>query len=500
MSVSLRIARQRQKLLAKQNAQGPTKTFPPWDINAFLFREQLAFVHDPARFSTAVCSVRAGKTTACAADLIDTALKMPNTIGCYITLARSSAERIVWPELKKINRDYNLKAFPNEAKLSLVFPNGSTIYLMGGNDEQEIEKIRGLSNVALVYIDECQSFRQHIKELVEDIVTKRLYDTNGRCRMIGTPGPVLSGYFYDATEGNLKDGWSHHHWTMHTNPWLLKKSGKTPDELIAQDCARKGVSLDDPSIQRECFGRWKLDPNALLLTYDPSVNHYDTLPSAKYTYILGVDLGQRDLNFLSLIAFTASSPVTYLVEEKYTQNQLTDDLAKDIRSMLDKYPMAMVVVDAGGQGLAIVEDMKARHGLPLQAADKKGKLSNYALLNNALRTGNFKAKTTSVFAKDCNILERDDDRSTPDRVVVKGHSDAVDATLYAFRHSPAYNYTPIAVIPKLGTPEYDFYTQKQLMDHHIEKLQKEQANKQGRDIGSWDTDSMGIPSWNHWED
>ena len=71
-----------------------------------LFNEQLAFVREPARFATAVCSVRAGKTTACAADLIDTALTMPGTTGLYITLARSSAKRIVWPDLHRIAREF----------------------------------------------------------------------------------------------------------------------------------------------------------------------------------------------------------------------------------------------------------------------------------------------------------------------------------------------------------------------------------------------------------
>ncbi len=498
MSQALKIARQRAKLL-QQGKTGPAKIYPPWDISSFLFQEQLAFVNDPARFSTAVCSVRAGKTTACAADLIDTALRMPGTIGCYITLARSSAERIVWPELKKINRDYNLEAFPNEAKLSLAFKNGSVIYLMGGNDEQEIEKIRGLSNVALVYLDESQAFREHIKELVEDIVTKRLYDTNGRCRMIGTPGPVLSGYFYDCTAGSMKEGWSHHNWTMHANPWLLKKSGKTPDELIAQDCARKGVTVEDPSIQRECFGRWKLDPNALLLTYDPSLNNYNELPNAKYTYILGVDLGQRDLNFLSLLAFTETSPVTYLVEEKYTQNQLTDDLAKDIKAIAAKYPLAKIVVDAGGQGLTIVNDMIARHGISLTPTEKKPgyKIAAYAMLNNALRTGNFRAKASSVFAKDCNILERDDDKSTPDKTIVKGHSDAVDAALYAFRFSPAYMYEPPKIKPQEGSPEY----MREQTDAIWDTQRKLNNAAKGSDEQiTWNTDKNGVPPWMRWDD
>lgn len=468
---------------------------PKFQLDKFLFKEQMEFVKDPARFVTAVCSVRAGKTMACAADLIDTALTMPGTISCYITLARSSAERIIWPELKKIIRDFQLDAEPNESKLSLKFSNGSIIYLMGGNDEAEIEKIRGLSNVALVYLDESQAFRAHIRDLVEDIVTKRLYDTNGRCRMIGTPGPLLSGYFYDCS---LSETWAHHHWTMHVNPWLLKKSGKTPDELILQDCERRGVSIDDPSIQRECFGRWKLDPNALLLNYDRSINHYDELPRGVYTYILGIDLGVRDSDALCLLAFSETSSVTYLVEEMITPNQKTDDLAKQIQALMKDYRIKNIVADTGGLGLKVVEDMMDRYHFPIEAADKRGKYSNYKFLNNALRTGNFKAKHTSRFAQDCNILERDDDKSTPDKMVIRGHSDAIDATLYAFKLSPAYNYKPAVEPVKPGTVEYYKLQEDKHIQSAMEQAKRDKNLQSSENLLNWNKDKKGLADWNKW--
>ncbi len=236
----------------------------PFILRDFLFKEQLAFVEDPARFATAVCSVRAGKTTACAADLINTALARPGTTELYVTLTRVSAKRIVWPELHNINRLFGLGGVPNESDLSFRFPHvNSIIYLAGANNAAEIEKIRGLSNVALAYVDESQLVRAFIKELVEDILAKRLYDTNGRLRLIGTPGPIPAGYFHDAS---LSSAWAHHAWTLHSNPWIERKSGKRVADLIAEDCARKGVGLDDPSIQRECFGRWVLDSNACYST------------------------------------------------------------------------------------------------------------------------------------------------------------------------------------------------------------------------------------------
>lgn len=472
-------------------------TKPVFNIKKILFSEQLAFVTDTARYATAVCSVRAGKTTACAADLVETALGMPGTIGLYITLARSSAKRIIWPELHRLNREYQLNAKPNEQDLSLKFPNGSIIYCSGASNEPEIEKFRGLSNVALAYIDESQAFRSHIKELVEEIIVKRLYDTNGRCRLIGTPGPVPAGYFYEASHSSK---WSHHAWTLHSNIWIQRKSGKTVEELIQQDMDRKGVDINDPAIQRECFGRWVLDTNSLLLTYNPGVNHYEDLPVDKYDYILGIDLGHKDSDALCLLAYSPASPVTWLVEEIVTPNQLTDDLAKQIKGLEAKYGNMTMVADAGGLGLKIVEDLMARYGFFINKAEKQGKMADYRFLNNALRTGMFRAKKESRFAEDCNLLEKDIDKSTPEKIVVKGHSDAVDAALYAFGLSPAYNYTPAKFRAMPGTNEYI----KEQEDLHkqalIEKIQRERAQKDGMDnINYFPKDNHGRDPWNSWD-
>lgn len=444
---------------------------PKFILEDFLFKEQLDLVRDPDRFATAVCSVRAGKTIACAADLIDTALSMPGTVGLYITLARSSAKRIVWPELHSINRAYKLGGVPNESDLSFKFPNNSIMYCSGASDAAEIEKFRGLSNVALAYLDESQAFRAHIKELVEEILIKRLYDTNGRLRLIGTPGPIPSGYFYDASQSPK---WSHHAWTLHSNPWIEKKSGKTVNELIQQDCDRKGVTLDDPSIQRECFGRWVLDSNSLLLNYSETINHYESLPIGNYVHILGMDFGFDDADSFSVLGWREGSADTYLIEEVITAKQTYEQMATQVDILFKKYKFCKVVADPGGGGKKLIESLKPRYLIPMEAADKLGKIANYGLLNNALRTGRFFAKRDSRFAQDCNLLEKDKDKSTPEKTIVKGHSDAVDSCLYAFKESPAYSYRPPIIPPKMGSPQWAIDEEDRMRTHLYNQIKEEQ--------------------------
>jgi hypothetical protein len=284
---------------------------------------------------------------------------------------------------------------------------------------------------------------------------------------------------------------------MHANPWLFKKSGKTPQELIAQDCTMRGVELSHPSIQRECFGKWVNDPDSLLLHYDPIKNHYDSLPAGQWTYILGIDLGSKDSDSLSLLAYSDTSPNTYLVEEIVTANQLTDDLAAQINELLKQYPISAMPIDAGGLGLKVTEDLRARYGLPLMIAEKTKKMLNYRILNTALQNGTFKAKKTSIFAQDCSILEKDAKKSTPDRIVVQGHSDAVDSCLYAFKLSPAYSYQAEPSKPLKGTAAFDKAFEEAMFENTMKKLQDAKANADGQGK-NWELDQQGLASWNKW--
>jgi phage terminase large subunit len=223
---------------------------PKFRVEDFCFKEQLDFIRDTAQYKTAVCSRRAGKTIACAADLIDTALTNPDIVCLYVTLRRNNAMKLVWPELKKINTAFELGGNPNETHLSLTFPNGSVIYCSGAKDKNEIENFRGLP-LKKVYVDECQSFRAYIEDLIDDVLSKALFDYAGTLCLIGTPGLVPAGYFYDQTKSKA---YHHHFWTMFQNPHLERKSGKTVQALVDADCERMGVTISHPKIQRDALG------------------------------------------------------------------------------------------------------------------------------------------------------------------------------------------------------------------------------------------------------
>lgn len=425
-----------------------------FNITSFLFEQQLKFVEDPSPFKVAVCSRRSGKTVACAAHLVQTAINTPGVMCLYITLSMRNAERIIWKDLKKINDDHDLGGMTREAALVLTFPNGSTIHLCGANNITEIENFRGVP-LKLVYIDECQSFREYIKDLIDDILSPALMDYAGSLCMIGTPGPIPAGFFHDCAVKS--DAWSKHGWTFFDNPHLVKKSGKTHQQLLDRELKRRGVTVDDSSIQREWFGKWILDSDSLILKYNSAKNDFhELLPNIKYNYIMGIDIGFKDADAIGILAWSEQDPVTYLVEELVTPKQGITELAEQIEMLDKKYSVSKMVMDMGALGKKIGEEIIRRHKLPVEAADKTRKMENIELLNDALRSGRFKAKSNSRFAQDSYLVEIDRDKSTPDRTVVSSryHSDIIDAVLYGFKVSPAYTYSPEKPKPKIGTREW----------------------------------------------
>lgn len=448
-----------------------------FDISTFLFPQQLAFVMDPAPNKLAVCSRRSGKTIACAAHLIDVATKDEGVVCLYITLSRNNAKKIIWRELKRLNREYKLGGEENLSELSISFPNHSIIYLSGAKDSNEIEKFRGLA-IKLCYIDEAQSFREYIRELIDDVLSPALMDYAGTLCLIGTPSPIPTGYFHDCAE-KANTAWVKHSWTFWDNPFITDKSKLTHQQMLDRELKRRGVPADDPSIQREWFGRWVLDSDSLWIHYKPEINHYQTLPvlpnNAQYHYIMGVDLGYNDADALAVIAWSDYSPTTYLVEEAVTAKQGISELVVQIEAMSKKYNLDKIVMDEGGLGKKIAEEIRRQKQIPIQGADKKLKMQNVAFLNDALRTGRFAAKSASKFAGDSYLVEIDRDKSTPDKIVVssKYHSDIIDAVLYAFKESPAFTYA--APIKKLipGTKEWADQQSNDMFEAELDKLQQE---------------------------
>lgn len=464
-------------------------------LEDYLFDKQLAFVDDPAPFKEATTTRRAGKTISCAADLTHTAIETADVIVLYITLSRKNAKRLVWPEFKKLNDRFKLGGEVNESDLSIRFPNKSMLYLLGASDRTSIEDFRGLP-VKKAYLDEAQSFPSYIEQLIDDVLGPALMDHNGQLILIGTPGPIPNGYFYELTKNK---NWSHHAWGFFDNPRLpFLSKGLTHMDMLQRELTRRGVGTDDPSIQREWFGKWKEDEESLVYHYNKEKNDYVSLPSGDWTYILGVDLGFEDSDALAVLAYGDHSADAYLVEEIITRRQDISALCEQIEGLRAKYGITKIVVDTGGLGKKITEEISKRFKIPMVAAEKQRKVEYIELFNDAMRTGHFKAKSTSRFAHDCMKVEWDHDHSTPDKKVIskRFHSDICEATLYAWRDCYNFAYIKPEARPEFGTNEWSNLQATEMFQATLERMERTKEDQESVQsfVQEFDLDNSNLQS------
>jgi len=186
------------------------------DVLESTFPQQRAFIEDPAKLKWALCTRRAAKSYSDGLALAKAALEHPDLSCLYIGLTRESAKRIMWKDVQF-----------NESELSAKFPNGSVIYLVGADsNEDERQKLLGQKFV-LVVIDEAQAFGIDLRQLVYGVLKPAVADYRGTIVLTGTPGNLIKGLFFDVTNGR-EAGWSGHRWITHDNPYMAEQWAARP--------------------------------------------------------------------------------------------------------------------------------------------------------------------------------------------------------------------------------------------------------------------------------
>jgi hypothetical protein len=456
---------------------------PRLDLASVLFDQQAAFATSTEPFVTALCSRRAGKSVGVAAWLAEGPLLNPRAPSLYLTLTRGSAKRIIWHTLLDLNDKYRLGYEPNESDLILKRNGRAAVYLAGVDNKREIEKARG-TGWGRVAIDEAQSLPEYVKELVEDVLMPSLMDHGGQIRAIGTPSPVPSGYFHGICQSAE---WGHHHWTVWDNPHIPEERKRAMLERVLR---ARGVTVDDPGIAREWFGKWILDLSALVFKFDPTRNTYAALPSMArpWGHVIGVDLGYDDADAIAVLGFNPGSPAVYLREEWVGTKQTITELTKRLEALTAQYRPNCIVMDTGGLGKKIAEEIMARTTLPVQAAEKTRKFEFIELLNDSMRSGRFFAPPGSRFGHDATQVEWDREKSVGDKLVISDrfHSDIGDAVLYAFRES--LHWTHEAALPPgpvVATAEHHAKVERELMERLEAEAEAKQAEERMWDMETW---------------
>lgn len=423
---------------------------------ADLFPKQRAFFDDGSKLKAALCGRRAGKTVACAAGLHIAAAERPGLLCPYITLTSVMARRIMWPVLKWFNERYSLGMRMDNQELVAYLPNGSQIFLVGGDNVRKVEALRGAPYPRVV-IDEGGSFpRALLRYLMDDVLDAALMDYDGDMWIVGTPNAACAGHFHDLTTGKNPDVAKvpTHHWTVLDNVHLPHSA-----ERLERKRAEKKWTLDNPVYRREYMGQWVRDLTSMVFRFDRA--RHLILPEALPKLVggnIGADLGVSDK-----VASTAFVPsgwahfdrTVYTVSAAKFASMNPETAAEEVTRIRAKLPWVRhIVVDEGGLGKGYADMWRTRCNLPAIPAEKRQKLVFIEFLNGELDADRIKLVEgpTRPLVEEIELLQWNEDRDDFDD---RFADHASDAWLYSWRDCYAWlEKTAPANDPEPGSPEW----------------------------------------------
>lgn len=481
-----------KKVSLKQAVLDRVKEKKLFNLDQICFKAQLDFIKDPARFKTACTSRRAGKSNGIIRDMINVCLNEKNVICLYVTITSRNARNIIWGDLKRILEEFEINCKTDDTRMHVYFKDTrSEIRCGGAKDEAQIENYRGW-RLRKVYVDEAQSFRPYLRYFIDDILLPGLRDHRGDLLITGTPGPLLSGPFYEYTHSDFL---SHHRWTAFDNPFMHDpQNGKDLNLTLAEERKMKGITETDPGYIRETFGKWEQDSDSLVYKFSRGKNLYTKLPDSTHHYIFGIDIGYEDADAICVIGYNEVDRCAYLVEEVITNKQTITDLVSQIKVLQSRYKPVKMVMDAGALGKKIQEEIRLRHSLHIEAAEKHRKFEFIELFNDDLRTSRFKAREGSRFEQDCSLVQWD--RSSVGKLKISDtyHTDIGDAVLYAWRECRHY-FEKDGQGPAKGGDEY----MRLLEEKEADKMSRQlQAIRSGEDFVGWE--DLGIQDDDNYDD
>lgn len=403
-----------------------------------LSQKQREVIEHPAKVKTVRTGRRGGKTHMLARLLVKRAQDRPDAICLFIALTRPSAKRLIWGELHKVNKLHRLGVRFNAQELTATLPNGAQIWLAGATTGNEIEKLRGHA-FELICIDESGSFAtEQFEYLLKEVLNASLEDYNGELVLVGTPNAAAAGAFFDYDNSDAEHI-AHFHWTVLDNPNFPRWRGKANwRELAAawwaDKCRREGWAEDDPVKHREWLAKWVRDANRLVYRVSPDNLLLDfVLEQDDWNFVLGADLGWSDAKTIVVLAANKKTNKLVYVDCFEQSGMLIDDFADVLKSFQTKYRPSAIVCDAGALGKDLVELMKARRSLPIQAAEKREKPANIAFLNSALKSQRimFATGAKAVYRQMGLLQWKDNQQIKTDQSF---REDLCDAALYAFRY------------------------------------------------------------------
>ena len=291
--------------------------------------------------------------------------------------------------------------------------------------------------------------------------------------MAGTSCNFTQGLFFDIT--NKKEpGWSLHTWSALDNPFVREQWQQELDDIALN----RPLFMETPLFKQWYLNQWVIDTEKLVYKFNWAKNLFSKRPQLKpegWSYVLGVDLGYEDDSAFVLCAFHEHDNTLYVVSTFNKKHMDITDVANKIKEYQSQYQIGKVIVD--GSDKQSVEEMRRRHGVPLEPAEKQGKSDFIELLNAELIQEHIKINEhcTNLINEMMGLVWA----TEGDRVKLprKEHpalpNHLCDALLSAWRYSYSYMAEIPVKLPVMGTKAWQQEQNDKIWETERIKLEEE---------------------------
>lgn len=512
---ALRAEQERRRHLAEARARELATVVTALRAKQASHPKQQAALRTSARQVAILATRRAGKTSGMNAELMARALETPRYRATYCNATRAEAMGLAWESdtqdgwldlLARLGAPHpdedgcyligGVTAKPNRTELTIAFSNGSKLDIFAADDPKALDKFRGRAKHAVV-VDEAQKFPDLVK-FCGPVCSGVVKDFGGQLVLQGTPGEDCAGFFYDVTKpedhGERIPGWDVHEFGVCDNPFFGATFEERYERAVRPEIEPKGLTVDDPGVQREWFGRWvrehtryvypvALAPAATLTfapvrmsgvwrrfaghvrdmtpelatvlsvdgwyDHDAAVADLPRKPNGRpreWLFGLGADFGfDPDPVAVSLEAFSPDLPDTWEMFS-WKRTRLVPDDWRCLLELLWRQlggSLVAIVGDPGGLAGANMVAWRERLGIPIENADKAGKRAWQEMMAGDIRTGRKHYREDSALldehrhlvwqvSRTGKVLGEHADRKLADGRVPGNH--ASDADLYISRY------------------------------------------------------------------
>lgn len=375
-------------------------------LRSRLSPRQLEFVDDPYRFKILVAGRRGGKSYADGAYMLITCLLNPKRKVLYCGLTRESAKNAIWPILIEFLQFAGIEHTVEISTLTVKLSNGSSIQVTGADQTNMAARLRG-QKFALVVVDET-GFFAGLGSLIEALLPT-LADYKGSLVMTSSPGELLSGVFYEAYEGTLKDQWHPFQWDLRDNPHFMgpssnpsKWSSAGEEELDIICRLQFNGDRTHPAFVREYLGKYVKDASHLVYPVLPVNLSLSQIPVPQVS--LGIALGPNGQFGAVTVEHSPYSRDMNIINNYQGSLTKTEDL-EVLRTWYGYSDFRICV--RGGHTEDVLQELARRFELPFADGAVTDKAFFQLLFRDDLVAGHIRVRDSLPILKEWSRIVRD---------------------------------------------------------------------------------------------